>query len=135
LIIFYFICLKHPGGNWWLEFGSGNYLGYWPSSIFTSMKDSAQEVHWGGEIVNSKFPQATSTEMGSGHLPNEGFRKAAYFKNVEVVDTDGDMIPMPESKYKYYQDKPNCYAIQGGNDQEMGQHFYFGGPGRNEKCP
>ncbi|RHN41657.1 putative neprosin [Medicago truncatula] len=49
---------RHPvSQNWWLEFGTGNYLGYWPSSIFTSMKDSAQETHWGGEIVNSKFPQ------------------------------------------------------------------------------
>ena len=99
------------------------------------MKDPAEEVHWGGEIINSKFPEATSTQMGSGHLPDEGFRKAAYFKNIGVVDSNNQPIPLPENKYFHYVEKPKCYGIRGGHDQDWGDYFYFGGPGRSDNCP
>ncbi|KAH9773120.1 Carboxyl-terminal peptidase [Citrus sinensis] len=102
---------KH--GNWWLEFGSGVLVGYWPSFLFTHLTDHASMVQFGGEIVNSR-PSGfhTSTQMGSGHFAGEGFGKASYFRNLQVVDWDNNLIPL--SNLRVLADHPNCYDIQGG---------------------
>lgn len=52
-------------------------------------------VQFGGEIVNSR-PSGfhTSTQMGSGHFAGEGFGKASYFRNLQVVDWDNNLIPL-----------------------------------------
>ncbi|GAA0145088.1 hypothetical protein LIER_05357 [Lithospermum erythrorhizon] len=122
---------KH--GNWWLEFGSGILVGYWPSFLFTHLMDHASMIQFGGEIVNGKTGSHTSTQMGSGHFPSEGFGKASYFRNLQVVDWDNSLIPLPN--LKLLADHPNCYDIQGGVNKVWGNYFYYGGPGRNLKCP
>ncbi|KAE8730210.1 alpha-glucan water dikinase [Hibiscus syriacus] len=123
---------KH--GNWWLEFGSGILVGYWPSFLFTHLRDHASMVQFGGEIVNSRAGGFhTSTEMGSGHLAGEGFRKASYFRNLQVVDWDNSLVPL--LNLRVLADHPNCYDIQGGINRIWGNYFYYGGPGRNVKCP
>ncbi|XP_058767838.1 protein neprosin-like [Vicia villosa] len=123
---------KH--GNWWLEYGNGELIGYWPSSLFTHLKDHATMVQFGGEIVNSMSTGShTSTQMGSGHFAEEGFAKAAYVRNMQVVDSDNSLIPLPN--LKVVADHPNCYNIQQGTNNGWGNYFYFGGPGRNVKCP
>ncbi|KAK8567667.1 hypothetical protein V6N13_105624 [Hibiscus sabdariffa] len=123
---------KH--GNWWLEFGSGILVGYWPSFLFTHLRDHASMVQFGGEVVNSSpGGDHTSTEMGSGHFAGEGFGKASYFRNLQVVDWDNNLIPLPN--LKVLADRPNCYDIQGGVNSVWGNYFYYGGPGRNVKCP
>ncbi|KAE8716555.1 polygalacturonase [Hibiscus syriacus] len=102
---------KH--GNWWLEFGSGILVGYWPSFLFTHLRDHASMVQFGGEVVNSRAGGFhTSTEMGSGHFAGEGFGKASYFRNMQVVDWDNNLIPL--SNLRVLADHPNCYDIQGG---------------------
>ncbi|KAK6252500.1 hypothetical protein QUC31_014220 [Theobroma cacao] len=123
---------KH--GNWWLEFGSGILVGYWPSFLFTHLRDHASMVQFGGEIVNSR-PGGfhTSTEMGSGHFAREGFGKASYFRNLQVVDWDNNLIPL--ANLRVLADHPNCYDIQGGINRVWGNYFYYGGPGRNVRCP
>ncbi|XP_014523168.1 uncharacterized protein LOC106779558 [Vigna radiata var. radiata] len=123
---------KH--GNWWLEFGGGSLVGYWPSSLFSHLRDHASMIHFGGEIVNSGLSGShTSTQMGSGHFAEEGFGKASYFRNMQVVDWDNSLIPL--SNLKVLADHPNCYHIQGGVNKAWGNYFYYGGPGRNIKCP
>ncbi|XVF85028.1 hypothetical protein PTKIN_Ptkin17bG0085700 [Pterospermum kingtungense] len=123
---------KH--GNWWLEFGSGILVGYWPSFLFTHLRDHASMVQFGGEIVNSRSDGFhTSTEMGSGHFAGEGFGKASYFRNLQVVDWDNNLIPL--ANLRVLADHPNCYDIQGGINRVWGNYFYYGGPGRNVKCP
>lgn len=123
---------KH--GNWWLEFGSGVLVGYWPSFLFTHLRDHASMVQFGGEIVNSRSDGFhTSTEMGSGHFAGEGFGKASYFRNLQVVDWDNNLIPL--SNLRVLADHPNCYDIQGGINKVWGNYFYYGGPGKNVKCP
>ncbi|KAE8698962.1 polygalacturonase [Hibiscus syriacus] len=123
---------KH--GNWWLEFGSGILVGYWPSFLFTHLRDHASMVQFGGEVVNSSPGGShTSTEMGSGHFASEGFGKASYFRNLQVVDWDNNLIPLPN--LKVLADHPGCYDIQGGINAVWGNYFYYGGPGRNVKCP
>ncbi|TKY58678.1 hypothetical protein E2542_SST15747 [Spatholobus suberectus] len=123
---------KH--GNWWLEFGSGILVGYWPSFLFTHLGDHASMIQFGGEVVNSGSSGShTSTQMGSGHFAEEGFAKASYFRNMQVVDYDNNLIPL--SNLKVLADHPNCYDIQGGFNNAWGNYFYYGGPGRNVKCP
>lgn len=123
---------KH--GNWWLEFGSGVLVGYWPSFLFTHLRDHASMVQFGGEVVNSRAGGFhTSTEMGSGHFAGQGFGKASYFRNLQVVDWDNNLIPL--SNLRVLADHPNCYDIQGGVNRVWGNYFYYGGPGRNVKCP
>ncbi|XP_057448519.1 uncharacterized protein LOC130740039 [Lotus japonicus] len=123
---------KH--GNWWLEFGAGILVGYWPSFLFTHLRDHASMVQFGGEIVNSRTSGPhTSTQMGSGHFAGEGFGKASYFRNLQVVDWDNNLIPL--SNLKVLADHSNCYDIQGGINKVWGNYFYYGGPGRNVRCP
>ncbi|KAL2560042.1 hypothetical protein Fot_04781 [Forsythia ovata] len=123
---------KH--GNWWLEFGSGVLVGYWPSFLFTHLADHASMVQFGGEIVNSS-PSGfhTSTQMGSGHFAGEGFGKSSYFRNLQIVDWDNSLVPL--SNLKVLADHPNCYDIQGGVNGVWGNYFYYGGPGKNSRCP
>ncbi|KAK9108147.1 hypothetical protein Syun_024158 [Stephania yunnanensis] len=121
-------------GNWWLEFGSGLLVGYWPSELFSHLREHANMIQYGGEVVNtSPSGSHTSTQMGSGHFADEGFGKASYFRNLQVVDWDNSLIPL--SNLRVLADHPNCYDIQGGINSVWGNYFYYGGPGNNDKCP
>ncbi|KAL6983729.1 hypothetical protein U1Q18_017108 [Sarracenia purpurea var. burkii] len=123
---------KH--GNWWLEFGSGVLVGYWPSFLFTHLRSQASMIQFGGEIVNSGSSGShTQTQMGSGHFAEEGFGKASYFRNLQAVDWDNSLIPL--SGLRVLADHPNCYDIRGGINGVWGNYFYYGGPGRNVRCP
>ncbi|KAJ1691485.1 hypothetical protein LUZ63_015640 [Rhynchospora breviuscula] len=121
-------------GHWWLRLGSGAVIGYWPSFLFTHLAQHANMVQFGGEIVNTQ-PSGfhTSTQMGSGHFSGEGYDKSAYFRNLQIVDWDNGLIPA--SNLKLLADHPNCYDIRGGVNRAWGNYFYYGGPGRNVRCP
>nr|GMD95462.1 Glycine--tRNA ligase beta subunit like [Ipomoea batatas] len=123
---------KH--GHWWLQFGSRVLVGYWPSFLFTHLRGAGSMVQYGGEVVN-KRPSGfhTSTQMGSGHFAGEGFGKASYFRNLQVVDWDNSLIPL--SNLKLTADHSNCYDIRGGINRAWGNYFFYGGPGRNSRCP
>ncbi|KAK1268518.1 hypothetical protein QJS04_geneDACA005082 [Acorus gramineus] len=126
---------KDPNhGHWWLQFGSGLLVGYWPSFLFSHLANHASMVQFGGEIVNTR-PDGfhTSTQMGSGHFAGQGFGKASYFRNLQVVDWDNNLIPVPG--LRVLADHPNCYDIRGGASGGWGNYFYYGGPGRNVRCP
>lgn len=121
-------------GNWWMQFGSGNVLGYWPASLFSYLTDSASMIQWGGEVVNSASDgQHTTTQMGSGHFPEEGFGKASYFRNVQVVDGSNSLRTPKE--VETFTEQPNCYDVQTGKNGGWGSYIYYGGPGRNPNCP
>lgn len=123
---------KH--GNWWLEFGKGILVGYWPAFLFSHLGDHATMVQFGGEVVNARDGGFhTSTQMGSGHFAGEGFGRASYFRNLQIVDWDNSLIPL--SGLRVLADHPNCYDIQGGVNKVWGNYFYYGGPGRNVRCP
>lgn len=121
-------------GNWWLQLGSGPLVGYWPSLLFTHLGGHANMVQFGGEVVNSRPSGShTPTQMGSGHFPREGFNRAAYFRNVQVVDGDNSLVPA--AALRLVADHPGCYDIQGASNRAWGNYFYYGGPGRNVHCP
>ncbi|CAH8384110.1 unnamed protein product [Eruca vesicaria subsp. sativa] len=79
-------------GHWWMQFGDGYVLGYWPSFLFSYLADSASIVEWGGEVVNMEEDgHHTTTEMESGQFPDAGFSKASYFRNIQVVDSSNNL--------------------------------------------
>lgn len=115
-------------GDWWLSINQRDF-GYWPSSLFSILSDSASTVKWGGEVLNYyKDGQHTTTQMGSGHFAEEGAGKASFFKNLNVID--GLQIQRAPRDTMTLMSKPNCYNII-----DYGDYFYFGGPGRNPNCP
>lgn len=121
-------------GNWWMQFGRDYVLGYWPSFLFSYLADSASMIEWGGEVVNSEpDSEHTSTEMGSGHFPEEGYSKASYFRNIQIVDGSNNL--RAPTGVGGFTEQSNCYDVQNGNNGEWGQYFYYGGPGRNSNCP
>ncbi|KAH9720343.1 hypothetical protein KPL70_006057 [Citrus sinensis] len=123
---------KH--GHWWLQFGSGLLVGYWPAFLFSHLRSHASMVQFGGEIVNSRSSGFhTFTQMGSGHFAGEGFRRAAYFRNLQVVDWDNNLLPL--TNLHLLADHSNCYDIRQGRNNVWGTYFYYGGPGRNNRCP
>ncbi|XAR63369.1 hypothetical protein NMG60_11023281 [Bertholletia excelsa] len=121
-------------GNWWMQFGNDYVLGYWPAFLFSYLGESASMIEWGGEVVNSGSDgQHTTTQMGSGHFPEEGFAKASYFRNIQVVD-GSNKLRAPKD-LGTFTEQPNCYDVQMGKSDDWGSYFYYGGPGRNPNCP
>ncbi|CAN0878104.1 hypothetical protein LINGRAHAP2_LOCUS12296 [Linum grandiflorum] len=97
--------------NWWLTV-TGIEVGYWPGELFTNLKGSAALLEWGGQVVSSK--PDTTTQMGSGHFPNEGYGKAAWFRNLEFVDGNGFFNPSGD--VEGHASRPECYDIQSGDE-------------------
>ncbi|CAA0833124.1 Protein of Unknown Function (DUF239 [Striga hermonthica] len=123
-------------GHWWLKYNEDE-VGYWPKEIFTNeLKDHATTVDFGGEIVDSRSSRAhTTTQMGSGHFPNEGYGKAAYIRNIEVLDENYEIAPATELEL-YPPENPKCYwAGTVSHSETWGNYMFFGGPGRNDNCP
>ncbi|KAG1359698.1 Histidinol-phosphate aminotransferase [Cocos nucifera] len=120
-------------GNWWMSFGDNMLVGYWPAELFTHLSDHATMVEWGGEVVNMR-PNGghTSTQMGSGHFAEEGFGKASYFRNLEVVDSDNSLSSA--QSISTLAENTNCYDIKSFSNTDWGNHFYYGGPGSNPQC-
>ncbi|XP_030963710.1 uncharacterized protein LOC115984856 [Quercus lobata] len=116
------------GGDWWMNINH-RVFGYWPSSIFSILSDSALRVRWGGEVINyNSRGQHTTTQMGNGHFAEEGPGKASFFKHLNVID--GKQIQRAPRDPTTFMTKPNCYNII-----DYGGFFYFGGLGRNPNCP
>ncbi|KAL8262498.1 hypothetical protein R6Q59_023847 [Mikania micrantha] len=121
------------GGDWWMKFGE-TLVGYWPASLFTSLRESASTVEWGGEVVNLKSDgHHTTTDMGSGYFPQQGFGKASYIRNIQTVD-ESNTLRTPES-LQTYSPENSCYDIVMGMNDNSGSQFFFGGPGLNPNCP
>ncbi|XP_019100785.1 PREDICTED: uncharacterized protein LOC104789026 [Camelina sativa] len=118
---------KDPrSGNWWLRIGT-DLVGYWPRELFTTLGDHAGKIDWGGEIIDSEsFGRHTKTQMGSGRFPQEGFGNASYFRNIQVVDHTCSFQPTPEL---FTQADTPYYDVKNLPRDELGTHFFYGGPG------
>ncbi|KAJ8755843.1 hypothetical protein K2173_024388 [Erythroxylum novogranatense] len=121
--------------NWWLNI-NGEEIGYWPRNLFTSLADSANVINIGGQVINNQYKgHHTTTQMGSGHFPNEGFGKAAYIGHISYVNNSSvltDAIDLVR-----YAGRPACYDIIVGNDIELklaGVHVFYGGLGFSNQC-
>ncbi|KAF2595240.1 hypothetical protein F2Q70_00042383, partial [Brassica cretica] len=121
---------KDPhSGHWWLKFSTNLAIGYWPSTLFTHLQNGATEVQWGEEIANKKDqPQHTTTKMGRGNFAQEGWRKASYFRNLEIID-EGEITRPPFGTVYTYMSHESCYNIKPGIHNVWGLCFYYCGPG------
>uniref|UniRef100_A0A453KBG8 Neprosin PEP catalytic domain-containing protein n=1 Tax=Aegilops tauschii subsp. strangulata TaxID=200361 RepID=A0A453KBG8_AEGTS len=78
--------------NWWVAYGPQNiHIGYWPREIFHFMKDQCNYALWGG-YVQGPTASSHSPQMGSGHFASEGFGKAAFVSNIQIVDNEGKYV-------------------------------------------
>ncbi|BBG98888.1 Protein of Unknown Function D [Prunus dulcis] len=123
-------------GHWWLQV-QNEAIGYWPDTILPNLRGSAELVSWGGEIYDSQAEgHHTSTQMGSGHFPDEGFGKASYVRNLQYMDDSSPLTFKDPAGLLTSVTKPSCYnLIVKDKTPDMGTHFYYGGPGFSATCP
>ncbi|GMY20352.1 hypothetical protein FCV25MIE_15591 [Fagus crenata] len=120
-------------GNWWMSFGDNTLVGYWPAELFKHLANHATMVEWGGEVVNTRANgEHTSTQMGSGHFVDDGFGKASYFRNLEIVGADNSLSSVHDMST--LAENTNCYNIKSSYNNLWGTYFYYGGPGNNPQC-
>ena len=108
-------------GNWWLRLGDEN-IGYYPKDIFTTLAYAASTGGWGGEIYSSVVE--AYPPMGSGHFPEEGFKKACFIRQMEMIDPSHSVIYPDKSKLQEYVSMPKCYRLLYNDDHSM----FVGGP-------
>uniref|UniRef100_A0A0E0K660 Neprosin PEP catalytic domain-containing protein n=1 Tax=Oryza punctata TaxID=4537 RepID=A0A0E0K660_ORYPU len=117
--------------NWWLAYGSNNTpIGYWPSSQFSLLKDKGDYAFWGGYVqgptVSSDPPQ-----MGSEHFSYEGFGKAAFFRNIQVIVDENNKLVTPNIRNAHPGSSDRkLYTNYGYELNDDGMHVYYGGPGK-----
>ena len=105
------------------------WVGYYPGRLFNGgqMSQRAQSVLYGGETTGD----ANWGPMGAGTFPGNGYRWAAYQRQVYYIDTNARS---QWTNLTANQPSPNCYRVAGprnGGDVVWGIYFYFGGPGGN----
>ncbi|MFI5091454.1 MAG: neprosin family prolyl endopeptidase, partial [Terriglobales bacterium] len=117
--------------NWWLKLNN-TWVGYYPNSLFndTGLANFSDKIDFGGEIVNDAVGGVhTSTQMGSGHFPGEGWQHAAYIKRIQYWDTAGNGYNAggltPDVTDNSFYD----LALSSSTDTNWSTYFYFGGPG------
>eukprot|EP00253_Pinus_taeda_P030921 PITA_30921 len=120
----------------WNLYVNEQLLGWWPASLFKNLRSSSNRVDYGGEVCfspgGSPGSQFTTTDMGSGHFPSEGFGRSAHIRDVQITDNNGQLIDIPGNATA---GRPNCYNVSIEVDHQNGKHVYFGGPGGdNPSC-
>uniref|UniRef100_A0A7C9AX84 Neprosin PEP catalytic domain-containing protein n=1 Tax=Opuntia streptacantha TaxID=393608 RepID=A0A7C9AX84_OPUST len=108
-------------GNWWLRLGDDN-IGYYPKELFTSLANGATAGGWGAEIYSSivdAYPP-----MGSGHFPEEGYTKACFIRQMEMLDPSHSVIYPDKNSLQEYASLPKCYRVS----NVGGQIMFVGGP-------
>jgi hypothetical protein len=133
---------RDQGGShdWWLKY-NGIWVGYYPSNWFDSagLLDKSGGIQFGGEVVNDNTDGVhTTTDMGSGHFPSEGFQHSAYIKRIKYLTMDNMLTEDPNliagaTNPEYYDT-----ALYSSSDTNWLTYMYFGGPGRvpvtNDLC-
>jgi hypothetical protein len=125
-------------GNWWLRV-NGVWIGYYPASLFNTagLRNQAEKTAWYGEVVDSgAHAGTTSTDMGNGHWPYEGWQRCAFMNNLAYQSGTGGQA----ARYNpgtVYASHPNCYGIEShfNNTGSWGPYFWWGGSGKNSQCP
>ncbi|XP_037481133.1 uncharacterized protein LOC119358830 [Triticum dicoccoides] len=117
--------------HWWVAYGPQNiHIGYWPRQIFHFMKDQCNYALWGG-YVQGPTASSDSPQMGSGHFASEGLGKAAFVRNIEILNKKNKYVIPDENKFGYVTTNLSKYTAKGSVDgySHFGVHTYYGGPG------
>jgi hypothetical protein len=121
--------IVHSSGAWWIGH-NGNWLGYYPASLFDLMPSSACEALWYGEIFDPTPTDWTWTDMGSGMFSSSGAGSAASFKNPFYWNVSG-IAYWPDGAVNTPPNDSACYTrsnlLVGGPGSD--RTLYVGGPG------
>ncbi|KAJ0962694.1 hypothetical protein J5N97_027816 [Dioscorea zingiberensis] len=115
--------------NWWFIFGKEKTtIGYWPNKLFTTLRDHASWLNFGG--VAGNLGRKEMPPMGSGHFSYEGLNRSCYFAWVRYIDSTTESHVLKEKDVSPNVDS-KCYDV--GKFKEIGgpqgNIFFFGGPG------
>ncbi|XP_051196063.1 protein neprosin-like [Lolium perenne] len=115
--------------NWWVVYGEDNTpVGYWPSSLFTYIKDKGNTAFWGGH-VSGPTASTDSPQIGSGHFASEGYGKSAFIKNIQIIDKNNKFFNPDDNKAFPGTSNSFKYTVDGYGVDKYGMHIYYGGPG------
>jgi hypothetical protein len=115
--------------NWWLLYGEDHRpIGYWPSTLFSSIVDKGNFSFWGGYALGPTA-SSDSPQIGSGHFASEGYGKAAFIKNIQIVDENNKLVTPNEYKDLVGTSDMRKYSVDGYEVNKYGMHMYYGGPG------
>ncbi|KAG2267882.1 hypothetical protein Bca4012_061619 [Brassica carinata] len=64
--------------------------------------------------------------MGSGEFPGKGFRKAAYFCNLQIAEKNRSFLPPRD--FLIGATQPDSYTGRTTHSRGCGGRFYYGGP-------
>ncbi|KAF5748292.1 hypothetical protein HS088_TW04G00244 [Tripterygium wilfordii] len=128
---------KDPNtSNWWVQYGEKINIGYWPPELFSILHHgNAECAEWGGEVYSSRVGQSphTATAMGNGQFPDFVVGNSGVIKRLRIRENSID-LKFPEW-VSTYADEFNCYDAYYVADYTEDPEFYYGGPGRNPRCP
>lgn len=121
--------------NFWVQYGDGINVGYWPAELFTALKLTVETVQWGGEVYSSRVGVTphTATQMGSGQFPEYVEDVSGWVKRMRIRD-NSLVLKVPEWAGTYT-DEYRCYDVRYVTDYVEDPEFYYGGPGRGFLCP
>ncbi|KAG6509060.1 hypothetical protein ZIOFF_034451 [Zingiber officinale] len=116
-------------GNWWITYNDQLPLGYFPKELLPKMDDYANVVQMGG-FVDSPL-NVPSPPMGSGHPCNEGRNKAAYFIQVQFMDSSNNLYNLNPLFIVPYTDNDDYYSVADDHyeDDKDKYVFAYGGVG------
>ncbi|RZR95571.1 hypothetical protein BHM03_00024436 [Ensete ventricosum] len=128
---------EEESGKWWLVYGDNSTIGYWPTSLFDTLNDSATTAFFGGDVYSPVIHEKPhpSTGMGSGGYANGHFAYAAYIRLPRV------QYGSPQSRYPdpygILTTQSGCYSAENYAERLWKEpRIYFGGPGRSDPdCP
>ncbi|KAL3676515.1 hypothetical protein R1sor_026463 [Riccia sorocarpa] len=133
------VFLDQGTSAWWLMI-NGEFVGYWPTALFTGLKSGGTNVEWGGEITNRENGSRHSqTDMGSCAFAEAGFMRAAFIRSLQTVNQQNQLVdvafdPTPDISTT----NPNCYSSQIALDNtpysSWRTYLFFGGPGYSDVC-
>lgn len=121
--------ITNVNGDWWIAH-QGNWLGYYPGSLFDMLSISACESTWYGEVYDPTPADWTWTDMGSGLFADQEWRLASYVRGISFKDIWGTKhwVDFP---FEMSPVDPACYTKTSlkTDPAPWERYFYLGGPG------
>uniref|UniRef100_A0ACD5ZA72 Uncharacterized protein n=1 Tax=Avena sativa TaxID=4498 RepID=A0ACD5ZA72_AVESA len=115
--------------NWWVICCQENTpIGYWPSSLFTYIKDKGETAFWGGRVSGPTASEG-SPPVGSGHFAEEGYGKASFIRHIQIVDKNNKYVNPDFNKAFPSSSFSGKFTVDGNGVDNYGMHMYYGGPG------
>ena len=103
-------------------------VGYWPMTLFSNL-ESASNIEWLGRVCNTEDRgYHTTTQMGSGHWPSEGWSRSAYIEAMLVVFGSSTVFSVPNS-WEMTASYSGCYDVKKYVTTDEVPSVFYGGPG------